>query len=150
MFLSGHRMLVVLRIDPPLYATDAIIYSGLGMLEGKDAEFNGSTFSWQLYIPLEYTGPLVLTPMVVEGKLPAESRPGQVDPCPARTERRTQAQSRRVRDGPALFPVFGGRTRLPAQSGTLHGHSPDTIGPRSNAGKADVAGSHRDGQPKIS
>jgi hypothetical protein len=70
-FAPGDRMLVVLRINPPLHATDAIIYSGLGMLEGKDAEYNGSTFRWQFHIPVEYAGPLMLTPMVVAGEDPA-------------------------------------------------------------------------------
>jgi hypothetical protein len=70
-FAPGDRMLVVLRIYPPLHPTDAIIYSGLGMIESKDAEFNGSTFRWQIHIPLEYAGPLLLTPMVVAGEDPA-------------------------------------------------------------------------------
>src|SRR4029077_16434936 len=52
-FVPGDRIVVVLRINPPLHPTDAIIYSGLGMLAGKDAEFDGSTFRWQLHIPLE-------------------------------------------------------------------------------------------------
>jgi len=65
-------MPVVLRIDPPLHPTDAIIFlSGLGMLEGKEAEFNGSTFRWHFDIPLAYSGPLELTPMVVAGEDPA-------------------------------------------------------------------------------
>jgi hypothetical protein len=68
-FAPGDRVPVVLRVNPPLHATDAIIYlSGLGMLEGKEADFDGSTFKWQLHIPLEYAGPLTLTPMVVAGE----------------------------------------------------------------------------------
>jgi hypothetical protein len=70
-FAPGDRMLVVLRINPPLHPTDAVIYSGLGMIESKDAEFDGSIFRWQIHIPLEFAGPLELTPMVVAGEDPA-------------------------------------------------------------------------------
>jgi hypothetical protein len=71
-FAPGERVPVVLRVDAPLHPTDAIIYlSGLGMLEGKDAQFDGSTFRWQLRIPLEFAGPITLAPMVVTGEDPA-------------------------------------------------------------------------------